>query len=82
MITLPTGILTHAGIVGGSSNNLAIDQSIDWSVITSGASLGTATFQTSTSHTLIGSGIVAIGVSARFRTRLSATNVDSTYRIY
>ena len=60
---------------------MAVDQSIDWSVINSGSSLGIATFQNNTEHTLIGSGIVAIGVSARFRTRLSATNVDSTYRI-
>ena len=80
--TLPTGTLTHAGTIGGSSNNTAIGQSIDWSVINSGSSRGTATVQTSIAHTLVGPGIVAIGVCARVRTRLHATNVAITYRIY
>ena len=81
LLTLPTGTLTHAGIIGGSSNNTAIGQSIDWSVINSGSSLDTATVQTSIAHTLIGPVIVAIGVSARFRTRIHATSVVITYRI-
>ena len=72
LLPFPTGTFTHAGIIGGSSNNAAIDQSIDRTVINSG-SLGIATVQTHTAHTLIGAGIVAIGISARFRNRLSAT---------
>ena len=58
-----------------------MNQSIDWSVISSGSSLGIATVQNNTAHSLIGSGTVAVGISARFRTRLSAANVAITYRI-
>ena len=79
-VSLPfsTGTLTHAGITGGSSSNIAMDQSIDWSVINRGSSLGIATVQHNTAHTLIGSGVAAIGVSARFRNRVSAANVAIT----
>ena len=72
LLTIPTGTSTHAGIIGGSVNNMAIDQSIDWSTINSGSSLVVATVQNNIAHTLIGAGIVEIGISARFRTRLSA----------
>ena len=81
LLTLPTATLTHAGIIGGSSNTMAIDQSIDWTVINSGSSLGVATVQNNTAHTLIGSGVVAIGISARVRTRLAAASVAISYRI-
>ena len=81
LLPLPTGTLTHTNIIGGSGSTIAIDQSIDWSVIHIGSSLGAATVQATTAHTLIGSGLVAIGTSGRFRIRLSATNVAITYII-
>ena len=80
-LPLPTGTLTRAGILGGSASNMNMDQSIDWSLINTGSSLGSATVQINTAHTRIGSGLVAIGTRGRFRTRLSATNVAITYRI-
>ena len=76
LLQLPTGTLTHS-----SASTIGIDQSIDWSVINTGSSLGAATVQANTAHTLIGSGLAAIGTSGRFRIRLSATNVAITYRI-
>ena len=76
LLPLPTGTLTHS-----SANNIGKDQSIDWSVVNTGSSLGAATVQANTAHTPIGSGLAAVGTSGRFRTRLSATSVATTYRI-
>ena len=76
LLPLPTGTLTDS-----SASTIGIDQSVDWSVINTGSSLGAATVPANTAHTLTGSGLAAIGTSGRFRTTLSATNVAVTYRI-
>ena len=75
-ITLPTGASVYSSL-------LAIDQSIDWSVIssslvTSGVSVGTIG---STDHGLFGNTWISPGTSARFRTRVSGVNIATTYRM-
>ena len=84
-LTLPTGQLIHNDILGGATGapELPGNQSIDWSVINLGSSAGATTVQATgvSGHTLVGSWLVAIGTSVRFRTRLSATNTAITYRL-
>ena len=71
---LPTGTLTFGAGFG-------IDQSIDWTVINTGSSLGAISVVLGTAHSIVGSGTVAINTSGCFRTRISASNVAITYRI-
>jgi hypothetical protein len=77
-LTLPTGTLTDAGIAGGA---LANNKGFDWSIINLGSSAGAVTMAAGTAHTYVGSATVAIGTSASFRTRKTATNTYITYRI-
>ena len=77
-LTLPTGTLTDAGVLGGTAAN---NTSFDWSVINLGSSSGAVTMTAATGHTYVGSATVAISTSARFRTRKTATNTYVTYRI-
>lgn len=80
-LTLPTGALSDTGIQGAgqvSPNNTALD----WSIINTSATVGaTITLLAGTGHTIVGSATVAIGTSARFRTRKTATNTFVTYRL-
>jgi hypothetical protein len=76
--TLPTGTLTDAGVLGGL---LLIDQSFDWSIVNAGSAVGIVTVSGGTGNTLVGSGILAITTSATFRTRKTAANTFTTYRI-
>jgi hypothetical protein len=80
-LTLPTGTLSDTGIQGAgqvSPNNTAFD----WSIINTSATVGaTVTVLAGTWHTIVGSATVAIGTSARFRTRKTATNTFVTYRL-
>ena len=76
--TLPTGTLTDAGILGGQ---LLIDQSFDWSIVNTGSAVGVVTVSGGTGNTLVGSGVLAITASATFRTRKTAANTFTTYRI-
>ena len=71
---LPTGTLTFGGGFG-------IDQSIDWTVINTGSSLGAISVTAAVAHSIVGSGTVAINTSGSFRTRITASNVAITYRI-
>jgi hypothetical protein len=87
-MTLPTGTLTHGGMIGGSgvsgglTSTVAINQSIEWSIINLGTSAGAVTLAPgSAAHTIVGSATVAIGTSAIFRTRISAKDTAITYRI-
>ena len=73
-LTLPTGTLTYNGGFG-------IDQSLDWTVINTGTTAGATTVGANTAHTIVGSGLVAIGTSGRFRKRISALNTAITYRL-
>lgn len=80
-LTLPTGTLTDTAIQGASvvsPNNTAFD----WSIINTSSTVGaTVTLLAGTAHTIVGSATVAIGTSARFRTRKTATNTFVTYRL-
>jgi hypothetical protein len=71
---LPTGTLTYGGGFG-------IDQSIDWSVINTGSSLGAISVTAGVGHSIVGSGSIAINTSARFRTRITLLNTAITYRL-
>ena len=92
MTKLLTGILTNPNTTAfiinlptGTSVNgsLAINQSIDWSVINTGTITSTVTVGTtgSTGHTVIGNMVVAIGTSGAFRIRVSALNIAIPYRM-
>jgi hypothetical protein len=77
-LTLPTGTLTDAGILAGA---LAIDGSINWTIINLGSSSGVVTVLAGVGHTLVGLATVAINTQAMFRTRKTAANTFVTYRI-
>ena len=80
-LTMPTGTATQTGMIGGTGSAINVDQTIDWSIINHGSSLGAVTLaQSATAHGIIGALVVAIGVSAQFRTIISATNIALTYR--
>jgi hypothetical protein len=74
-LTLPTGTLTEGGVT------LDADTAFDWSVINLGSASGAVTMTAGVAHTYDGAAVVAIGTSARFRTRKTATNTFVTYRI-
>lgn len=76
-LTLPTGTLTDAGIIGGT---LPVRGSFDWSIINLGSALGAVTIANGTDHTFVG-GTVAISTSSMFRTVKTATNTYITYLI-
>lgn len=78
ILTLPTGTLTDAGITGPA---LPVNGSFDWAVINTGTSSGAVTVAAGTGHTLVGGAALAIGTSAGFRTRKTATNTFVTYRV-
>jgi len=80
-LTLPTGTLSDTGI-NGAGQVSANNTSFDWSIINTSSTTGaTVTILAGTAHTIVGSATVAIGTSARFRTRKTATNTFVTYRI-
>jgi len=76
-VTLPTGTNVEGGVVSGLSN----DSAFDWSIINRGG--GTVTVAGNTNHTFsnTGSATITAGTSALFRTRKTATNTYTTYRI-
>ena len=76
-LTLPTGTLTDAGIIGGT---LPVRGSFDWSIINLGSAVGAVSIANGTDHTFVG-GTVAIGTSSMFRTVKTATNTYITYLI-
>jgi hypothetical protein len=73
-LTLPTGTLTEGGFSGIYTN-----MTFEWSVINTGA--GICTVGAGTAHTIVGSGTVAIGASARFTSRRTAANTFVSYRL-
>lgn len=75
-IALPTGANMDL------ASEFAIDDSIDWSLITLAAFALTVT-NAASGHTLVGSGATAAtsGSAARFRTRKTAANTFVTYRL-
>ena len=73
-LTVPTGTLMEGGFSGIYTN-----MAFQWSVINTGA--GICTVAAGTDHTVIGSGTVAIGASARFVSRQTAANTFVSYRL-
>lgn len=71
--TVPTGTVLDA------ASQFAIGDSVDWSVIATGANAFTVTADTD--HTLVGNAVVASATSGRFRTRKTAANTFVTYRL-
>ena len=59
--------------------NWAVGDSVDWTVIATGANAFTVT--AASGHTLVGTAAVATVTSGRFRTRKTATDTFVTYRI-
>jgi hypothetical protein len=73
-LTLPTGTATEVGF-GTVYTNMAFE----WSVINTGA--GICTIGAATAHTIVGSATVAIGASARFASRRTASLTFVSYRL-
>lgn len=71
--TLPTGTVMDA------ATQMAIGDSVDWSVIVTGANTFTVT--AAAGHTIVGSAAVLTAISGLFRTRKTATNTFITYRV-
>ena len=78
-LTLPAGSSVDAGVLSGA---LPTNGCFDWNVINLGSSSGAVTMAAGTSHTYTGSTTVAVGTSAGFRTRKTASNTFVTYRIH
>ena len=72
--TVPTGAVMEAAA------NWAVGDSVDWTVIATGANAFTVTAAAS-GHTLVGTAAVATVTSGRFCTRKTATDTFVTYRI-
>jgi hypothetical protein len=64
-LTLPTGTLTHAGMIGGAGSTLQVNQGFEWSIINTGTPVGVVTLTASTAHTIVGDG--ALDISKRTR---------------
>lgn len=75
-LTLPTGTLIEGGVLA----SLPINMAFDFVVINTGT--GIATIATATGLTLVGTMTVAIGASAGFRVRKTATNTYTVYRTH
>jgi len=71
--TLPTGTVLDA------ADTFDINDSIEWSVIATGANAFTVT--AAAGHTIVGNAVVATTTSGNFRTVKTAANTFVTYRI-
>lgn len=71
--TVPTGTVMDA------ATNMQIGDSVDWSVIATGANAFTVT--AASGHTLVGTAVVATLTSGHFRTRKTAAATYVTYRM-
>lgn len=71
--TIPTGTVMDAAA------QMSIGDSVDWSVIATGANAFTVT--AATGHTIVGTAVVATATSGLFRTRKTAANTFITYRL-
>jgi hypothetical protein len=77
-LTLPTGTLSDAGVLGGVSPN---NTSFDWVLPNLGSSTGVVTLLAGTGHTIVGLATTAISTTSHWRTRKTATNTFVTYRL-
>ncbi len=73
-LTVPTGTLMEGGF-----NGIYTNMAFEWSVINTGA--GICTIGAGTAHTIVGSAAVAIGASARFVSRRTASLTFVSYRL-
>lgn len=71
--TIPTGTVMDAAA------QMSIGDSVDWSVIATGANAFTVT--AAAGHTIVGTAVVATATSGLFRTRKTAANTFITYRL-
>lgn len=71
--TVPTGAVMDAAA------QMAVGDSVDWSVINTGPNTFTVT--AATGHTIVGSAAVATATSGLFRTRKTAADTFITYRL-
>lgn len=71
--TVPTGTVMDA------ASEFNINDSFDWTVITTGANAFTVT--AAATHTLVGNMVVAAGKAGAFRTRKTAANTFVTYSL-
>lgn len=71
--TVPTGAVMDAAV------QWAIGDSVDWSVIATGANAFTVT--AAAGHTIVGTAVVATLTSGLFRTRKTAADTFITYRL-
>lgn len=71
--TVPTGAVMDA------SSSFNVGDSVDWSVIVTGANAFTVT--AASGHTLVGNMVVAAGKAGRFRTRKTAADTFVTYSL-
>lgn len=71
--TVPTGAVMDA------AGEFAVGDSVDWSVIATGANAFTVT--AASGHTLVGDAVVATVTSGLFRTRKTAADTFVTYRL-
>lgn len=72
--TVPTGAVMDAAA------QMAVGDSVDWSVVNTGPNTFTVTAAAS-GHTLVGAGAVATATSGLFRTRKTASETFITYRL-
>lgn len=72
--TVPTGAVMDAAV------QMAVGDSVDWSVVNTGPNTFTVTAAAS-GHTLVGAGAVATVTSGLFRTRKTASETFITYRL-
>jgi hypothetical protein len=81
-LTLPTGNLTHAGMIVGGNITYTLNQGFEWSIINTGSSVGVVVIASSSLHSYVGNTALDIGKSARYFTKITdSTNVAITYRI-
>jgi hypothetical protein len=81
-LTLPTGNLTHGGMIVGGNITFTLNQGFEWSIINTGSSVGVVVIVQAALHSYVGNAAVDIGKSARFFTKIGdTTNVATTYRI-
>jgi uncharacterized protein YaiE (UPF0345 family) len=74
-----TGTLPTGSVLDGSSS-FGINDSVDWTVINTGAT-NAFTVAAASGHTIVGSATVALSSSGRFRTVKTAASTFVTYRL-
>jgi hypothetical protein len=75
-----TGTLA-TGAVMDATSSFAINESIDWSVINTGAANAFTVAQAASGHTVVGNMTVALSTTGRFRTVKTAASTFVTYRL-